>query len=234
MTREQWRLGSPARFDVLLSLVVAGLIVVTAVVLLVPQLQFVAVAPGLDLVINTTATLAAAAVAALAWNRYREADEALALHECGAFLGLASINALIVISVLGGFDGRLGMALAAPGQAPLYATGLARLLAAALLIAGGRLGISAASGRRSATVIALGPPVVVVALAVTLPSLEAWLPPLLTPEAILALANAPGTPPLPAATPLGLALQVGIGLLGRLPSSSSTRRSRPAPSLPPR
>jgi signal transduction histidine kinase len=61
----------------------------------------------------------------------------MALFQAAAFLVLALANILNVALIVAGLAERAGLALPAPGQAPLYAFTFARLFAASLLVLGG-------------------------------------------------------------------------------------------------
>ncbi len=124
------------RLDVVLVTVGIVLAVREVAFLAVPDLDATVVAPSLDLVLDTVATLVALAVAALAWVRYRERDETVALFQSAAFLVLAMANGAIVLLAVPGLMGKLGATVPSPGQSPLYVFMLARMLAAGLLVIG--------------------------------------------------------------------------------------------------
>lgn len=126
-----------ARLDVVLIGVVACLSLGGTASALVPGLDARVVAPSLDLVLDTVATLVTLAVSALGWVRYRERGEPVALFQSAAFMVLTIANASAVLLATTGLDAQVGSTLAAPGQAPLYVSTLSRLLAAALLVVGG-------------------------------------------------------------------------------------------------
>ena len=122
-----------ARLDVILIAVVAALALggVASVLMIGPWVRVVA--PLLDLVLDTVTTLVTLAVAALAWIRYRERGEPVALFQAAAFVVLAMSNGTRVVLEVTGLDAQTGSTLAAPGQGPLYVFTLTRLLAAGLL-----------------------------------------------------------------------------------------------------
>jgi signal transduction histidine kinase len=103
----------------------------------VPDLRLRYVAPALDVVLETVTTLVTLSVAALAWARFRQRGEPVALFQAAAFLVLAIGNGLTVLLMATGLDGPAGMTLAAPTQAPLYDFAITHLFAAGLLVAGG-------------------------------------------------------------------------------------------------
>ena len=94
------------------------------------------VAPSLDLVLDTVTTVVALAVAVLAWTRFRQHADPVAAFQAAAFLVLAMANGLRVMLVTTGLDVQAGMALASPGQAPIYVITIARTFAAGLLVLG--------------------------------------------------------------------------------------------------
>jgi signal transduction histidine kinase len=108
----------------------------TAASVFVPGLRARVVAPSLDLVLDTVTTVVTVTVAVLAWVRFRQRGDPAAAFQAAAFLVLALANGLTVMLVTTGLDGQAGMALASPGQAPLYIFTIARLYAAALLVLG--------------------------------------------------------------------------------------------------
>ena len=122
--------------DAALAFTIAVLVMGTILVVFEPRLRVVAVAPRIDLVINTIATLAAVGVAALAWTRYAEQGGVALVFQSAAFAVLASAGTLFVIAAVSGLDDGLGLTIAHPTQAPVYVWTLARLLASGLLVTG--------------------------------------------------------------------------------------------------
>jgi signal transduction histidine kinase len=108
----------------------------TAASVIVPDLRERVVAPSLDLVLDTLTTVVTLSVAVLAWVRFRQRGDPFAALQAAAFLVLAIANGLTVIVATTGFDVQAGMALTAPGQAPIYVFTFARIFAAALLVLG--------------------------------------------------------------------------------------------------
>jgi len=208
-THRSSRWPRPRRsLDGALIAVVFVLAVSTAASVVVPPLHLRVIAPSLDLVLDTLATVVTLAVALLGWARFRELGEPMDVLRAAAFLVLAIANGLLVVLAITGLERQAGLALEAPGQAPLYVFTFARVFAAALLVLGG---IASLRTRRvdHAPVIVLGSAAVMlllIALAQVgtdrLPSLEFI--------GVLGLQDsAPGTGSLlPAPTPLGAALQV--------------------------
>jgi signal transduction histidine kinase len=193
-----------AALDAALVTVIVVLVVATAVAAVVPGVHFQVFAPALDLVLDTITGAVTLAVAALAWVRYRQGGEPMALFQVAAFLVLAIASILNVALQVSGLTVLAGMGLANPGQAPLYVQTFARLLAAALLVVGG-LGSLRSSRLDHPVAVVLGTSgamlvmiLLIQAGAASLPSLGSagTLPP-------------PGAgPSMPMPTPLGAAVQV--------------------------
>jgi signal transduction histidine kinase len=183
--------------------VVVALIVGAVASLAVPGLHVRVVAPALNLVLDTVTTLVTLSVAALGWVRYRERGEPVALFQAAAFLVLAIANGLTLGLATSGLDARTGMALSAPGQAPLYVFTLARLLVAGLLVVGGLAGLRHRHPRRPLLVL-FGSALAVLLLIALVEAGAASLPPLGSVAAATgaAGASAPGTA-LPSPTLLG-------------------------------
>ena len=208
------RMRAANRFDVLLAATTILLVAATAVILWEPQLRLVVVAPGLDLAINTAATVVAAVVAALAWSRYREGRQVSALYQVAAFLGLSLTNAMFVTLTVTGLTDEVGMSLADPGHGVLYVWIVARLAAAISLVAG------ALAALRPEAPLPHGPLVVpgfVAALAALIGLILAtarFLPPLLSPDAVNTIRTHPTVPAiLPGVEPAGAFLQAVVGCL---------------------
>ena len=181
-------------------LVAGALSVGLAVGLVAPALNVRFMAPGLDLVLDTLATLVALSVAVLALVRYRQQGAPVALFEASAFLVLAIANGLHVSLVVTGLDTSAGMGLSAPGQEMLYVFTGAQLLAASLLVRGGIASLGDRRPRLS-WLIVVGPIMAIVVVIVAVMVEVAPLPP-------LAVAAGPGA--VPQATVLGAALQVSV------------------------
>jgi signal transduction histidine kinase len=189
---------------VLLALLLAG----TLLTGVLPGLRFAALAPNLDLLINGLSALVAGMAAWLSWLRYRHMADVAATYQTAAFL-IFSLTAVVqTLADLGIGDVALGLSLAQPRQAPLYAWALLRVAAGGLLLATAWLRLRPPTSHRwSAMVmpVALGAALLGTA---AIYALEPMLPPLLRAEAFLRL-EAPDTfvGPLPGITLLELALQ---------------------------
>ena len=122
----------------------------------IPGIRIGAVAPGLDIILDTTTTVITASVAALALVRFRARGESAALFQASALLVLAIVNGYELLLVFGRANAIPGILLAAPGQAPLYVVVASGMLAGLLLVAGGRGSIRRITIRAPRAVLAGG------------------------------------------------------------------------------
>jgi signal transduction histidine kinase len=222
------------RLQVVLSLLLIGLMIFTVVAFYSPALGVSVLSLPLDLVINTGATLAAAAVSTLAWSRYRETGERRYVAQSAAFLSLASVNALVLFVVVIGADGRLGFQLDDPGPLPIVAFVGARFVAAVLLVIGGVLALRGdAAPIRAPGAVLIASAVLAIGLIAGTASAIGSVDALLTPEAIDHLRNEPEAP-LSVRTVSGglLATQLVIGAIflaaAWFAHESARRQARPA------
>jgi signal transduction histidine kinase len=166
-----------ARLDVSLAVAVVLLLVVSAVAALGVDFPGVTDARALDIAINVAAILVGAAVAILAWVRWRETREPVALYESGAFVALTLTNVLMIGAVLGGRELEFGLSPDMPGEAPIYLWTITRLTAGFLLVIGATRSLDRQRPPLPPLVIALAPAVVLVIVALMLFGREAALPP---------------------------------------------------------
>jgi signal transduction histidine kinase len=138
------RWGVVDRLDRTLIATGIALLAVTALMLGTPGVEGHFVAPALDLVLDTMATVVTGSIAVLAWIRYREEANHIAVFEAAAFLSLAIANGVAVAVALANGVGR-DVGIEATGQAQLYVFTAARITATAILVIGGT---RALSGRR--------------------------------------------------------------------------------------
>ena len=126
----------PEGLDIAAIGVVAVLVAVTVAMLALPGVSGHVVAPGLDIALDTVATVATGTVAVLAWGLYAEQRKPVAHAEAAAFLALAIVNGVAVIVAITGFpDSNEGLLHVGEDQAFVFTSG--RFLAAALLVFGG-------------------------------------------------------------------------------------------------
>jgi signal transduction histidine kinase len=123
-------------FGLVLSSIFLLLALLTAAVFLLPGLYFAVFDPLTDTILNTAATVAAGAVAAFGWIRYRHSGRNDALLQSSAFLTLFLAGALRATVLVAGPEIYPGFHVDTAGQAPLYSWTFARLVAGALLVAG--------------------------------------------------------------------------------------------------
>jgi signal transduction histidine kinase len=168
-------LRRPRRLDVAI-VAIAGLLLLGSLALwFAPGLETVYHAPELDMAINVAATLVGAAIAILAWVRWRETADPAALYVSGAFVTLMMTNAVIVGLVLAGETASFGLDAASPGVTPVYLWAMARLTAAVLLVAGAYHGLRRSVLRLPPLVVAVVPIVLLFAGALIVRTAEGRL-----------------------------------------------------------
>jgi signal transduction histidine kinase len=176
----------------------------------VTTVQFRPFVPGFDLALDALAGIATAAVAVLAWSRFRERGDSL-----GLFIAAASIVLVIADkATLGQIRDQLGGASAGPVvQAPLYAAGVAQLIVGLLFIAGTAAALAGWSTRFALAVL-LAPAFVLLGLIAVAQELEPIFPPLVL------LGGGPGSAPgqgtstlLAQTTALGGTMHLSIAVL---------------------
>ncbi len=189
--------------DPALATVVIALVLGTGAAIAVPDIQVRTIAPLPDLVLDTVTTVVTFSVFVLAWVRFRQRALPGAEFQAAAFLVLAIANGLTVVLVTTGLDTQAGMALTAPGQAPLYVFTVARLLAAVLLVLGG---IASLRRRRIGheRAIVLGSALAMLVAIGLAQAWAGWLPSLGTIEVHGLVAGAPDSGSLPSPMPLGV------------------------------
>lgn len=189
-------------FDRAFVALIAALTVGSVALLAAPNLSIRVVAPALDLSLDTVALVVTSLVAGLAWIRFRERHEPIALYQAAAFIAIAIADAsAVVMTVVLQSDSTL--TTVEPGQDQLIVFAAARLLAAALLAVGASRSLAHASEPEPVLVILGSALAVVGVLAVV--GLHVPLPPLvIAPSASRAA---------PTMTGLGVGVQVGAALL---------------------
>ncbi len=194
--------------DRVLVAIAVTLAVVLVATLIEPSLAFVVRAEGVDLVLDSVTTLVTAAVAVLAWVRYRERAEPVALVQAAAFLVLSIANGTALVLVVGDLDMRPPNTGFLTGQAPLFLASVASLLSASLLVVGLWAALrGATTGHPWATLAA--PAVGLLGIIVLLRMFSPNLPPLSSAFAASGLDGPTASPlHLPVATPLGAAVHI--------------------------
>ena len=218
------RIARPDRLDGVLALTVAVLIGFSATVALAPGIGGQFVEAGLDLFLDTFATVVTLAVAVVAWVRYRESGAPIALFQSAAFLVLALVSLANLLFI----GGRLDVAFADFGQdmprdAQPQIAAAGHLVAAALLLAGGGLSLMRWKVRRP-YVFLVGPCLAMLALIQSAPIWSPSIPPL---SGVFILPNPQNwssiqpIPPLPTAAGTQIHLFCGLVFLA---AAELTRR----------
>ena len=201
------------RLQIVLGLLVIGLTAFTLVAFMTPYVRVAVTNERIDLIINTVATLGAAAIAALAWARYRVTAEGRAFYRAAAFLTLGSVNAAVMAVLAMDRGPELGFSLDDPGPLPILSFVLSRFVAAALLLIGGLAAFRhTAMPQRTAALLVLAPTVLTITLLAILRRTDLSSP--LSPEALRQLQQAPGEPLQLSGLSTGLlAVQLVIGAM---------------------
>jgi signal transduction histidine kinase len=199
--------------DVGLTALLVALSAFTVLVVAVPNVQPAIVNDRLDLAITTAAALVGLSVAGLASIRYRESGELRSLLQASAFTMLGTYNLVTLVVAVGGWEASVQSSLRDPGQLPILAGIVARLITAILLVASALAGLRRT--RPSAARVRLvtwGPTLAVFGLFALLVVLDAPLPSIVDPAAIDRLRADPYQPLGPNAGPLLLATQLAVAL----------------------
>ena len=117
------------------------------------------------------------AVAILAWIRWRDSGETVALYESSAFVALTTINTLMIAIVIVGREGDFGLAASQPGAAPIYLWTLTRGTVAAILVIGAARSLRREPPPLPPSILVIVPALVLVLAGVMLFGREASLPP---------------------------------------------------------
>ena len=207
----RWRFADVRRLAPLDRVLIGTFVLLgalSAIPIVAPDLARPIVATGLDTVVDTVTTLVTLGVSVLAWARYRDQHEPVALAQAAAFGALSFANAVALLLVVTQLDGAPGIERWLPGQAALYVTSFSPLLAAALLVVGLRESLSGRSSRR----LKIGIGIAFAAAMVFLAFLQVGpgvLPPLSSPFDATVGPLPPTLPTLlPVATPLGILVRV--------------------------
>ena len=193
------RITAGERPDVVLRVSLFVLVALTAIVALAPGIHAHMVAPAVDLAMDTTAAVVSISLTALAWVRYGDRREPIALYQAAAFLALAVAYGVAVGLSLGRDAALETLSIPSDPQAWVFA--FARFLAAGLLIVGGTA-MQRRNEVRHPVVVLLLPGLAVAALAIlgaAEPDRAARVPLLVY-----------GSDALPDITPVGVVVQVAI------------------------
>jgi signal transduction histidine kinase len=195
---------------------VVALALLTAAVVLHPQLTLVAVDARLDTMVNTIGTVVAAFVATASWIRFRETNRGATLLQAVAFLVLTLSGAFTLLAPLVGHGATLGMTLEDPGQVPVYRGLATRIALAALFLAAAlALGRGWVPGRRTAPLLLVATALAVPAYLALLAIARADLPPLVDPAALqaLRLGEVPNVFNGAGVVLVGASMLIGLGLV---------------------
>jgi signal transduction histidine kinase len=171
-------LGELDRLDGVVAATVLVLCAVSAAVALLPMLGGQHVEAGLDLVLDTFATVVTLGVAGVAWVRYREVGAPVALFQASAFLVLAVASGASLLFVVGKLDVALAdFGLNMPREAQPQITTAGHLMAATLLVVGAALSLRSIRVRQP-WLILFGPAALLVAIIHFASAWSPYVPPL--------------------------------------------------------
>jgi signal transduction histidine kinase len=166
-----------ARLDATIILLILLLSAASLAIWSSPRLPGLEDARALDITINVACIMIGAAVAILAWIRWRDTHETVALYESSAFVALTVVNTLMTGIVIVGKEGQFGLAADQPGAAPIYLWTITRAAVAAILIIGAARSLRREAPPLPAPVMVIVPALVLVASGVMLFGRESTLPP---------------------------------------------------------
>jgi signal transduction histidine kinase len=166
------------RLDISIIVLAGGLTLVTIATMIDPPLGPLIESRVVDVAINVSATLVGAAVAILAWVRWRETRAVAALSESSAFLALSTVNAVTLGLVFVGLEGQFGLSPDEPSPGPAYLWTLARLTGASLLAVGAWWSLGRRPARVPPLAIALLPTAALLAVGTVVLAAGHALPPL--------------------------------------------------------
>src|SRR3954468_2863396 len=166
-----------ARLDAAIILLIIVLSAVSLSIWFSPRFPGVEDARALDITINVAAIMIGAAVAILAWIRWRDTGETVALYESSAFVALTAVNALMMGIVIIGKEAEFGLAASSPGEAPIYLWTVTRAAVAVILIIGATRSLRREPPPLPPAFLVVAPAVVLIASGVMLFGREASLPP---------------------------------------------------------
>jgi signal transduction histidine kinase len=196
------------RLDASIILLIVVLALFSLYVWYNPGFPGVENARALDIAINVASIIVGAAVAILAWIRWRDTGESVALYESSAFVALTVINALTIGIVVVGVEADFGLAADQPGEAPIYLWTLTRAAVAAILVIGAARSLRHDKPPLPPNFLEIAPAVSLVLSGIMLFGREAILPPV--PSAEVFDPNGPRVVALSAASTAIAFFQVAI------------------------
>ena len=213
--------------DAVLATVIIVLALLSAAVVFLPFLGGQHVEAGLDLVLDTFATVVTLGVAIVAWVRYRETGAPMALFQASAFLVLAIASGASLLFIVGRLDVALSdFGLNMPRAAQPQITAAGHLTAAVLLVVGAVVSLRGIRARQD-WLILLGPAVALLGIIQFASAWSSYVPPL---SSVFILSYGPTWPTFqpmpPTPTPLGVGLHVFVGAFFVLAAELTRRHHR--------
>ena len=165
-----------ARLDAAIIVLILVLALASLAVWTTPGFPGVVDARALDITINVAAIIIGIGVAILAWIRWTETGEPVALYESSAFVALTVVNALMITLVVAGAEDDFGLAADQPGEAPIYLWTITRAAVAGLLVIGAARSLRREAPPLPATFVELAPAAGLVVAGIVLFGRQAFLP----------------------------------------------------------
>ena len=227
LSRNLVRVARLDRLDAVLAAVVIVLAFLSIAVVFLPVLGGQHVEGGLDLVLDTFATVVTLGVAVVAWVRYREIGAPVALFQASAFLVLAIASGASLLWIVGRLDVAISdFGLNMPREAQPQITTAGHLMAATLLVIGGVISLRGFRVRQP-WLILLGPAVALLAIIRFANVWSRYVPALSSVFILSYLPTWPSFQPVPPSpTPLGVGLHLVGGGLFALAAELTRRHHR--------
>jgi signal transduction histidine kinase len=212
LSRHLLRVARQDRLNAVLAATVVVLASLSAAVVFLPMLGGQHVEAGLDLVLDTFATVVTLGVALVAWVRYREIGAPVALFQASAFLVLAIASGASLLFIVGRLDVAVSdFGLNMPREAQPQITMAGHLIAATLLVVGGAVSLRGVRVGQH-WLILLGPAVALLAIIQFAGAWSPYVPPLSSVFILAYLPTWPSFQPVPPSpTPLGVGLHLVCG-----------------------
>jgi signal transduction histidine kinase len=227
LSRNLVRIARLDRLDAVLAAVIIVLAFLSMAVVFLPVLGGQHIEGGLDLVLDTFATVVTLGVAVVAWVRYREIGAPVALFQASAFLVLAIASGASLLLIVGRLDVAISdFGLNMPREAQPQITTAGHLMAATLLVIGGVVSLRGIRVRQP-WLILLGPAVALLAIIQFANVWSRYVPPLSSVFILSYMPTWPSFQPVPPSpTPLGVGLHLVGGGLFALAAELTRRHHR--------
>lgn len=211
----------------MLAAIIVVLLCLSAAVVFLPVLGGQHVEAGLDLVLDTLATVVTLGVALVAWVRYREIGAPVVLFQASAFLVLAIASGASLLFIVGRVDVAIAdFGLNMPREAQPQITTAGHLMAAVLLVVGATVSLRGVRVRQH-WLILLGPALGLLAIIQLANVWSPFVPSLSSVFIYSYLPTWPGFQPAPPTpTQAGVGVHLAVGCLFGLAAELTRRHHR--------